>query len=716
MEDRFCQTRQVKNSSRQNTHSEHPMLFVYDLSFVQQPKCARTVGFGHKIDRSPINPAPVIQLNVINPSGSPNLKKSGSFQPDLMVGDAVAHELDQKRKENIKKEGGPRSKSRSFLQNPYYFMNATLTNATPDAKTGVYPDLHASKDGKNRFLIGSTVSSLYQLQIQLQKDVGVFVFPDLSVRQEGEYRVRFDLYEILGKEIHICRSILSEAFQAFSPKQPPVTDQRVESALPPAGLSTKSRVRSNNLTANKPSKPSSQYKNSRASIGKSLTGGDDHDGDRLSINSGKTKDRRRSASPNSQGVGKRVRVAETEVARYQKEPQTAYSMAVDDASHVVCARGSTDIETNSHGLSHDVAQQHQIRTPSFPSSTPSLSHAHCSRSPHQSDDLLNRSFKSVGSTPLGRYTPSSLTTQAHLPPNLSYPLFYRDHHPHHHPHEQPSNITLPPLNIPPIRRPSSPSSNSSSTTSYLLYHRPLPERSASNETISDDRQPSNVYCQSPIGWSPRTTDSSFPGRFSNPSLSASLDRSSSYGSNISSAFGSAIGHVGGSPMPEGREGYSAGPSRSHTRVITRAVDSSMAPPETTRFDSLSKSKFNPSVTRLSTVSPPPAADRKNSERGPMNLITGPEQVSSAAAASTVSTSIPPTSISTPLASGDRKTFPGLGLKEMLNPSSEEEEKVESCCRRHPPSENPDEDSSAPSNSAITPSFSASRMGLYNLLS
>lgn len=63
---------------------------------------------------------------------------------------------------------------------------------------GVDQDLHTLKDGKTRYFVGSTVSSLFQLKNKDSRDIGVFVFPDLSVRVEGEYKLRFDLYEIIG--------------------------------------------------------------------------------------------------------------------------------------------------------------------------------------------------------------------------------------------------------------------------------------------------------------------------------------------------------------------------------------------------------------------------------------------------------------------------------------------------------------------------------------
>ena len=71
-------------------------------------------------------------------------------------------------------------------------MNATLTRADDQS------DLHLLKDGRTRYTLGSTVSSLFQLKDEDKSDAGFFVFPDLSVRVEGDYRLKLDLYEIVA--------------------------------------------------------------------------------------------------------------------------------------------------------------------------------------------------------------------------------------------------------------------------------------------------------------------------------------------------------------------------------------------------------------------------------------------------------------------------------------------------------------------------------------
>ncbi|KAF9807905.1 hypothetical protein IEO21_08022 [Rhodonia placenta] len=146
----------------------------YELTVRQEPKQARMCGVGGKADRRPIDPPPIVQLRVIDPSHRrPLTADSRASSPD----------------------GTPTSSaSQSFLQNPYYFMFASL--AKPDEDV----ELHWLKDGKTRCTTGSVVSSLYHLKDAEAggSDAGFFVFPDLSVRTEGSYRLKLSLYEVVG--------------------------------------------------------------------------------------------------------------------------------------------------------------------------------------------------------------------------------------------------------------------------------------------------------------------------------------------------------------------------------------------------------------------------------------------------------------------------------------------------------------------------------------
>ncbi|KAJ3279819.1 hypothetical protein HK104_001142 [Borealophlyctis nickersoniae] len=148
----------------------------YILKLRQQPKHSRMCGFGEKVDRRPVDPPPIIQLEI----------------QDTTSAD-----------EN------------SYLYNPYYFMYASLIS--PDSEE----ELHLLRDGKTRSTTGSIVSSLYRLKDLDNKDGAFFVFPDLSVRMEGTYRLKFSLFEIINTEIYYCTSICSEIFNVYPAKKFP---------------------------------------------------------------------------------------------------------------------------------------------------------------------------------------------------------------------------------------------------------------------------------------------------------------------------------------------------------------------------------------------------------------------------------------------------------------------------------------------------------------
>ena len=94
-------------------------------------------------------------------------------------------------------------------------MFASLVGAEKD------DEIHLLKDGKTRATTGSTVSSLFRLKDLDNSDGGFFVFPDLSVRMEGQYRLKFSLFELVGKRVVHCASIFSSAFYVYPAKKFP---------------------------------------------------------------------------------------------------------------------------------------------------------------------------------------------------------------------------------------------------------------------------------------------------------------------------------------------------------------------------------------------------------------------------------------------------------------------------------------------------------------
>ncbi|KAK2732830.1 hypothetical protein FQN57_002472 [Myotisia sp. PD_48] len=143
----------------------------YDLAVRQHPERARVAGAKEK-ERKPVDPPPIIQLRV-------------------------------------RDEADP---VHNYLQSPYYFMCCTLYHATEDRPA---PVVSANA------LTGTLVSSLHRLKDIDNQDGGFFVFGDLSIRMEGEFRLMFDLYEMRKEDAIYLKSAVSKPFSVLPPKNFP---------------------------------------------------------------------------------------------------------------------------------------------------------------------------------------------------------------------------------------------------------------------------------------------------------------------------------------------------------------------------------------------------------------------------------------------------------------------------------------------------------------
>ncbi|PVU98031.1 hypothetical protein BB561_000137 [Smittium simulii] len=164
---------------KQNTSFRDKISF--ELKIRQQPEHSRMCGVGEKSDRRPIDPPPIIQLQVFDPTLTGN--------------------------------------NQNFLHNPYYFMYTTLISS--DGKE----ELSTLADCKARTITGSSVSSLSFLKDDSGMYGAFFVFPDLSVRCEGVYKLKFLLFEIVGSTVYFCQAINSSKFTVYSAKKFPGMDE-----------------------------------------------------------------------------------------------------------------------------------------------------------------------------------------------------------------------------------------------------------------------------------------------------------------------------------------------------------------------------------------------------------------------------------------------------------------------------------------------------------
>lgn len=132
----------------------------YQLSVLQQPERARACGSGMKAnsDRRPVDPPPVVELRIIE-------------------GPTIA-------------EG----KDITFDYNANFFLYASLEHARPLAHGRV----QNAATNNPPILTGVPASGMAYLD--RPTEAGYFIFPDLSVRHEGLYKLTFSLFETTKEE------------------------------------------------------------------------------------------------------------------------------------------------------------------------------------------------------------------------------------------------------------------------------------------------------------------------------------------------------------------------------------------------------------------------------------------------------------------------------------------------------------------------------------
>ncbi|RKP38260.1 velvet factor [Dimargaris cristalligena] len=104
-------------------------------------------------------------------------------------------------------------------------------------------EIYHTKNGKNTILSGSLVSSVNNLRDINDQRGAFFVFPDLSIRLEGVYRLKFHLYELVDTMVYFRHCIISDPFTVYSPKRFPGMTESTELSKAFANQGLKIRVR-----------------------------------------------------------------------------------------------------------------------------------------------------------------------------------------------------------------------------------------------------------------------------------------------------------------------------------------------------------------------------------------------------------------------------------------------------------------------------------------
>ncbi|KAH7320941.1 velvet 1 [Stachybotrys elegans] len=130
----------------------------YQLTVLQQPERARACGSGQKAnsDRRPVDPPPVVELRI------------------------------------IEGEHWETGKDITFDYNAHFFLYASLEDARVKS--------HGKMGVNNNPPILTGVPASGMAYLDRPTEAGYFIFPDLSVRHEGYYKLNFSLFETTKEE------------------------------------------------------------------------------------------------------------------------------------------------------------------------------------------------------------------------------------------------------------------------------------------------------------------------------------------------------------------------------------------------------------------------------------------------------------------------------------------------------------------------------------
>ncbi|KAJ1659348.1 hypothetical protein IWQ61_001563 [Dispira simplex] len=152
----------------------------YQIIVRQNPKRGK-VFHAKDRDRRPLDPPPFVQIVAEKPTNHT------IFEEDDQCG------------------------SHRYLHNPYLFMYAAL----------VYVNEIDGQETIRSATTGNMVSSLHRLKDTNDVDGGFFVFPDISVMIEGEFVLRFYLYELVDSRVKFISAQHSAPFTVYPAKKFP---------------------------------------------------------------------------------------------------------------------------------------------------------------------------------------------------------------------------------------------------------------------------------------------------------------------------------------------------------------------------------------------------------------------------------------------------------------------------------------------------------------
>ncbi|RKP22870.1 velvet factor, partial [Syncephalis pseudoplumigaleata] len=171
------------------------------LTVVQQPMRARMCGFGDK-DRRPCTPPPIVRLTFKEPVNIDEIDTT------FFVVIVDLWSPDQTSELNL------------------VVHTAAPTISGPDPAGSDRPSPHGGIASCTRNLVGSLVASASKLY-DLNGELGIFfVFQDLSIRTEGQFRLKFSFANLANNEAsspvsNVECEVFSDAFFVYSAKRFP---------------------------------------------------------------------------------------------------------------------------------------------------------------------------------------------------------------------------------------------------------------------------------------------------------------------------------------------------------------------------------------------------------------------------------------------------------------------------------------------------------------
>ncbi|KAI8321210.1 hypothetical protein GQ54DRAFT_237303, partial [Martensiomyces pterosporus] len=199
----------------------------------QQPLRARMCGFGEK-DRRPCTPPPILQLFIYDRVTGQHIDiehiDTSFFTATCNLFSAdMDTEMDLIRQRNSH-DSGHGSSSSSAVAAAAAAAAAAMMQKSIQQQTQLDPPMSVggSPSDTVRNLIGSSISTGSKLQ-NLDSSLGIFfVFPDLSIRKDGEYRLRFSFFDLRSETGDLIRTsspimarTFSDPFKVYSAKQFP---------------------------------------------------------------------------------------------------------------------------------------------------------------------------------------------------------------------------------------------------------------------------------------------------------------------------------------------------------------------------------------------------------------------------------------------------------------------------------------------------------------